>query len=509
MVLKSLILFLFCVCTSLSALDFSLEKNKENVLKELSSHITLEQGKDSLIGYLSLSKDRSIDNATYLYIKYALESFRKKGVRFVLLDLDTPGGEVFSALRIVEEFRKMDAEYGIPIVALVDDWAISAGALLAYSCRFIGAKEQSSMGAAEPVIMSSEGKMESASEKMVSALRVEFAKTAEFYGRNPLIAEAMVDKDMVLVIREGKIISLLNDAQIEDKDRLIISKGKLLTLSGALMQELGVSDFLLPSGYGPLSGEVILKEEPFFNSSMQFIPYSNWKIEFFSFLSHPFVSSFLLMGLMIGLYGSIQNPTLGFSSILALCCLALVLLSTFATQLVGWLELLFCVFGILLLLLDIVLLGFSFLGGVGIFFIVGGLFTMLLPSVAGVSFSYDPTTWGVVFSEWVYRLGLFLSSLVLAFVISGVTSRFLLPRGIFGRRLVLKDKQVLEDKPSFGKPKEGSIVVTFSSFRPFGKVEVEGRIYEAKTEGEFIEQGVKVKIIGFAGDVLVVSKVVL
>ena len=62
----------------------------------------------AVAGYLSLSKDHSIDNTTYLYVKYALEDFRKQKVSFVLLDLDSPGGEVFSALRIVEELRKME-----------------------------------------------------------------------------------------------------------------------------------------------------------------------------------------------------------------------------------------------------------------------------------------------------------------------------------------------------------------------------------------------------------------
>ena len=44
-------------------------------------------------GYLALSKEQAISNTTYLYIKYGLEEFRKEGVSFVLLDLDTPGGE--------------------------------------------------------------------------------------------------------------------------------------------------------------------------------------------------------------------------------------------------------------------------------------------------------------------------------------------------------------------------------------------------------------------------------
>lgn len=43
-------------------------------------------------GYISLTKESAISNASYLHIRYALEEFRKQGVSFVLLDLDTPGG---------------------------------------------------------------------------------------------------------------------------------------------------------------------------------------------------------------------------------------------------------------------------------------------------------------------------------------------------------------------------------------------------------------------------------
>ena len=157
------------------------------------------------IGYLHLAKDAPIQDSTYLYVKFAVEEFKKLKVPFVVLELDSPGGEVFAALKISSELKKLDTEYHIPVVAFIDNWALSAGALLAYSCRYIAITTDASMGAAEPVMMG-EGKMESASEKINSALRAEFSNTASFFGRNPLIAEAMVDKDIILVERKNKII---------------------------------------------------------------------------------------------------------------------------------------------------------------------------------------------------------------------------------------------------------------------------------------------------------------
>lgn len=478
------------------------EAMEPSLQEKLASFIFL--GDHPVAGYLSLSKDEPIDNTTYLYVKYALEEFRKQKVAFVLLDLDSPGGEVFSALRIVEELRKMDEEAKIPIVALVDDWALSAGALLAYSCRFIGATSLASMGAAEPVMVSQDGSMQTASEKMISALRVEFAKTARLYGRNPLIAEAMVDKDKVLVMRKGEILSLLEDSQILPDDLIITTKGKLLTLDAKQMMDFSVADFTLLSG-GVLTGQMTLEKEPFFAKSIEWISYSNWKIAFFSFLSHPMVSSLLMLGMMIGLYGEVQNPGWGFSAILGIFCLFFIVLSTFSTQLVGFLEVIILLVGLLLLLVDLIFIGFGFLGGFGLLLFFGGLIAMLLPSLNGESFSLDPTDWGIILSEWAYRLSFFLAVIFLGLILCLVLSRFLFRKSIFARKLILKSCKE-EKKEVEYKPAKGAEGMAFSDLRPFGKVMIEGRVYEAETEGEMIYQSSKVIVLDSSRRILLVRE---
>ena len=165
---------------------------------------------------------------------------------FIILELNTPGGEVYAAQRISDALQDFDTQYNIPTVAFIDNWAISAGAMLAYSCRFIGIVKDASMGAAAPVFISG-GAMEAAPEKINSALRSDFSNRAGFYNRNPLIAEAMVDKDIILVVRHGEVVKLENEEQIElsgpDPDIVITTKGKLLTLDAKAMLEYGVADF--------------------------------------------------------------------------------------------------------------------------------------------------------------------------------------------------------------------------------------------------------------------------
>jgi membrane-bound ClpP family serine protease len=451
-------------------------------------------------GYLSLDRDRGIDNATYLYIKYALEDFARKKVDFVLLDLDTPGGEVFSALRIMAELQKIDREDKIPVVAFVDDWALSAGALLAFSCRFIGATSLASMGAAEPVIMSSDGNMKTAEEKMVSALRVEFGKAASLYGRDPIIAEAMVDKDKVVVIRDNTVTSLLTDAEILPSDQVVSSQGKLLTLDAKQMAELSISNFTVPA-HGVLTGKTTIKQNDFFNREIEWISYTNWKISFFAFLSHPFVSSCFMFGLIVGLYGFVQNPSSVFSLTLGVGSLFFVLLSTFATQAVGVLEVIIFFIGLVLLLVDVFFISSGVMGAVALLLLLGGLIAMLLPSMEGVSFSMP----SIALEEWFYRISLFLTSFVAALIACLLVSRFLWKKSPFMRKIILKTAEFTpsqeEELPAIGMRGK-----TVSSLRPCGKVQIGGKIYTAETEGEFIHTSFLVEVVEIRNAKVIVRK---
>lgn len=451
--------------------------------------------KEVRAGYVALPRDRGIDTSTYFYIRLAFESFLKEKVSFVLLDLNTPGGEVFAALNIVQELHKMDEQHHIPVVALVDDWALSAGALLAYSCRYLGTTSQGSMGAAEPVLAGSDGKMESASEKMVSALRTEFAKAASFYGRNPLIAEAMVDKDMVLVERKGEIVRLLEDAQIDREDTVISSQGKLLTLDAEQLKYLKVADFIVENrSFAPLSGRDLLSKEPAFAFPTKWITYENWKVDFFAFLTHPMISSCLLFGFFFGLYFTLQSQVFGLSSVFGLICLLGVVLPYFGLALINGLELFLLLLGLGILVIDLLVFNSWVVGIFGFALALGGVVSLLLPSLAGISFSWNPAHWGVVLSAWAERLSLFLCIIFLSFILSLICSRFLFKKSFLARRLVLKEP-LLREEYEEKLPAVSSIGRAISALRPLGRVEIEGHFYEAETEGEFIESGSFIRVI--------------
>lgn len=353
----------------------------------LQEHIKFNPDGINEIGHI-LIEDRTngITQATWIYIKNALDHYKKTKPAFIILELNTPGGEVFPAQKISDALKELDTQYNIPVVAFINNWAVSAGALLAYSCRFITVVKDGTMGAAEPVITGETGQMEAASEKVNSAMRADLANRARFFDRNPDIAEGMVDKDIILVVRQGKIIKLATEAQIRttgpDQDQIIKIKGKLLTLTAQQLIDYGVADLLLlPQRLEPITAKereegrwpaskMLLFHQPFFDQIPHAIIDSyqmDWKTQFFAILANPVVSSILMLGLLVGAYVEITNPGVSLPGTIAAICLFLIVLSSFSFEISNWLELIFLLVGLAIILVEVFILPtFGLLGFFGI-----------------------------------------------------------------------------------------------------------------------------------------------
>jgi ATP-dependent protease ClpP protease subunit/archaellum component FlaC len=195
-----------------------------------------------------------LETETALFEK-AIESASNQGPLFVVLAIDTPGGREDLMKRMCKAISKAGncrtvayicgGEYG---------GAYSAGAIISLACDYIYMADNTAIGAATPVVISSEGKVEdmkakygeTVGEKFMSADRAFAAAVAEENGRSPALAKAMVDKDIrvVEVIEDGK------KKCIEPKDkkpgqtvvRVWDESGKLLTLTAADAVECGLAD---------------------------------------------------------------------------------------------------------------------------------------------------------------------------------------------------------------------------------------------------------------------------
>lgn len=513
--------------------EHPLELAESSLMEKLKRNIHFDPSGANQIGYLYVGDhESSINQSTWLYIKQGLEHYKKTHPDFIILELDTPGGEVFAAQKISDALKEMDTQYNIPVVAFINNWAISAGAMLAYSCRFIVTVKDGSMGAAEPVFAGEGGKMEAASEKVNSALRADFANRAGFFDRNPLLAEAMVDKDILLVLRHGKIVKLDSDNQIRttgpEPDLVISAKGKLLTLNAEKMVEYGVADLLLlPKKLSAVTSEekaagqwpadkMLLFQAPYFSTIPQATVHAyqmDWKTRFFVFLATPMVSSLLFMGLLIGAYIEFNHPGLSLPGIVAGLCLFLIILSSFALEIANWLELILLLAGLVLLLLELfVLPTMGILIMLGSILFLAGLIGMLVPGINAINFEYDTKTLNAAGQFALQRLAWLSGAFILSGVIIAFLARYVMPGFTGFHRLVLEgheqdaSKGFIAGESAQTLPKPGSEGVVLATLRPAGKVVIEDQVYDAISVGGMIEAEESITVLKLDGSVIVVTR---
>lgn len=116
------------------------------------------------------------------------------GATALLFIIDTYGGRVDSAMDIANVIL----ETPVPTIAFVTGrGAISAGALIAYSCDHIVMAPGVNIGASTPISPGVE-MTEEMNEKSMSFLRAKYRALGEENGHNPLIGEAMVDASIEL-----------------------------------------------------------------------------------------------------------------------------------------------------------------------------------------------------------------------------------------------------------------------------------------------------------------------
>lgn len=281
------------------------------------------------------------------FIERSLREAKAEGARAVILELETPGGRVDAAQRIVNAVE--DAE--IPVYAFVNRRAFSAGAMIALAADQVYMRPGGVIGAATPV----SGQGEKAPEKIVSAMRSEMRALAERRGLDPRVAEAMVDEDIAI---EG-----------------LVERGKLLTLTTEEAERIGyaavaedLQDVLRQSG---ITADRVVEAE------------INWAEGVVRFLTHPLVAPFLLSIGFLGLLIEIKTPTFGLAGLAGAGALALFFGGHYLVGLAGWEEFILLAAGLVLLGIEIfVVPGFGVFGIFGIGGILAGIYLSLVGSLS-------------------------------------------------------------------------------------------------------------------------------
>jgi membrane-bound serine protease (ClpP class) len=276
------------------------------------------------------------------FVRRAVAEAEASGADAILVEVDTFGGRVDAAAQI----RDALLETPLPVVVFVSRRAISAGALISLAGDALYMAPGASMGAATPVQLDGDG-VDAADEKMISYMRAELRATAEATGRPARLAEAMADRDVEIV---G-----------------VIAAGKLLTVTAAEAQTLGLSDGTLPDQAAVLAAIGAPDAEVR-------TPALTWGERLARLLTEPAVSGALLSLGLLGLALELYHPGLGLPGAVGAGCLGAFLMGHVAADLVGWEEvLLFGLGGILLGIELFVTPGFGLVGVLGILSLGAGL----------------------------------------------------------------------------------------------------------------------------------------
>lgn len=374
----------------------------------------------------------------------------------ILIRMNTYGGLLDAA----DSIRTLLLNSSVPTLVFIDNNAASAGALIAIACNRIYMRKGANIGAATVVNMNAEA----LPDKYQSYMRSMMRSTAEARGRDPKIAEAMVDERIYI---EG-----INDS------------GKVLTLTAAEAFKLGYCD-----GIAETTDEILKAENITDYDIKTFEP--TWVDRAIGFLILPGVSGVLILIMLGGIYYELQQPGIGFPLVAGLIAAVLYFAPLYLEGLAANWEIIISVIGIALIIVELfVIPGFGIAGISGIILLIGGLVMSLL-SNDGLDFSGVTAVRGF---EAITIVVLSMSGSLILFIAG---SKYFATSPAFNKMVLQGSLQKSEGyvvSPQH-EVKAGDKGITVTMLRPSGKVEINGIAYPSTCETGYIEKGVEVEVI--------------
>lgn len=420
-------------------------------------HFSWAQDEAKLVYQLDIKEE--IAPPIWRKVKLALDEAQRLNADIIFINMNTYGGMVDAA----DSIRTKILHSNIPVFILIENNAASAGALIALACDSIFMQPGSTIGAATVVNQTGE----QVPDKYQSYMRKKMRATAEENGRNPDIAEAMVDPDKVVegVSEKGKVVTLTVDEAI----KLGFCEGEFNTIHEVL-QHSGISNYTLERQH------------------------LTWTDKVISWLIHPAVSGILILIILGGIYFEMQTPGIGFALLAACVAAVLYFAPLYLEGLAAHWEIALFVAGLVLIAIELFAFpGFGVAGISGITLSVTGL---ALSMVSNVGFDFEP----VNFSELVqaFLITIIASSLSIAGSIYMAVK--LAGTNLFSRVVLsaTQDKQQGYAATSLkGFELIGKTGITYTDLRPSGKVEIDGSLYDATSEAGFIERNRPVNVIAY------------
>ncbi|MBE0541830.1 MAG: nodulation protein NfeD [Verrucomicrobia bacterium] len=404
----------------------------------------------------------------------------------LILDMKTDGGRV----DVTEEIIKIINKFPGRTVTYVNDRAFSAGAFIAVGTQKIYMSPQSVIGAAAPIMMMPGGgaaeKLPDTMEvKMTSAIRALVRVQAEKHGHNVEVVEAMIDKtkelkmDGEVLNKEGNILTLTDRQAAKeygDPPKRLLSSGTVESMD-ALLATLGYA-------------------------GAQRVEIKPTGAETVGIWINTIGPLLLIIG-MVGLYIEFKTPGFGVPGIIGIIAFALYFFGGYVAGISGAVWAVVFVVGLILVALELFVFQGSMIAG------VGGAVLMLTAIVMGMVDMYPGTPRLPTLPQLqlpLRDLGIALAGTV---VIAAILARFLPKTSLF-QKLVSQTASGVSSVAAQEAQQEarlGQTGVAISQLYPGGKARFGDEILDVITQGELIEKGRPVKIIGHTGQDAVVEEV--
>lgn len=407
-----------------------------------------------------------IDPRMERYVDLAFTEAEDLNVDYVIIDMNTYGGRVDNA----DFIRQRILDFKKPVWVWINQNAASAGALISIACDSIYMTKGSTIGAATVVT----GDGNKAAGKYQSYFVAKMRATAEAKGRNPDVAAAMVDdKVKVDSSQQGKVLTLPTEKAIE---------------------------------YGYCEGvrtsiEDVLDQNKIQNPDM--IHYElSWSEQVIRLFLNPFLSGILLLIVLGGIYFELQSPGMGFPGIAAAVAAVFYFIPYYFNGLAEYWEAAIFIVGVLLLVAEVLFIpGTGIAGILGVILSVGGLVLMM---VGNIWFDFSYVSWADISDS--------LITVFIALVGGTTLVIWAIPRIFRSKRfnqIALQDTMSREDgytSTNYLEDLVGAMGTAYTVLRPSGKVKIEEKLYDAFTQGDFIDKNKDIIVISQEGMSLKVKK---
>ena len=453
---------------NVSANKISSENSEQKSGQKKSTKKISENSSTQKIFYFKI--DDNISRPSQRKLNKAIEQATAQDADILFMELNTFGGELDAA----DKMRMALLESPIPTIVFINKNAASAGALISIACDSIYMAPGSSIGAAS--VVDQTGQI--LPDKYQSYMRSLMRSTAEMNGRDPDIAQAMVDPDVYIpgVSDSGKVLTFTTSEAIENGFCNAEAKDMDEVLKKADIQSYNIE----------------YQED-------------TWIDKIISFLINPIVSGILIMFIIGGIYFEMQAPGIGFALLVSVVAALLYFAPHYLEGLAAHWEILVFIVGLGLLLLEIfVVPGFGVTGISGIILMVAALVLTMTFNI-GFDFSFSAPE-------------LFIKYLFL--VIAACFAGFLLSLWL-GKKLITADTRygslalktnMDTDKGFVAQDMQltqyvGKQGIASTLLRPVGKIEIDGEYLDATSEVGFIDKGDPIEVTRFENAQLFVKRI--